>query len=229
MSAALRADQQKRLAQLQKALSQPAAAYSSFDAADVLLLLQHDETVRAVISGIIGEHGAITPTTAESPVAPPVPEQVARPVATPPVSALQQELHEPLAMLAVLDRHPDLLEAWTIKLEGSEGTRLVALIAYAANWDKIELLWDALAQRCKQQRRGQSTEERALLDGCLRIYNLVPTGRQAELLEAGAGTPYNFQQHERSAGAGVDIAAVWLPGLKNGGGAVRKRALVETR
>ena len=237
MSEPLSTAQQARLTKLQDAYEQaPPSFNSGLTASDLLLLLRHDATLRSLIGELV-----FTPPLPPQQQLPPPQQQrglVAEaqvPSAAAPVRApthadpLRKELAAPLALLAMLQRYPEVLSAWGISLAGSEGLRMTTLVACAANWDRIEMLWDVLAQRCKQERRPCCADESAMLAACLGLYNLILTGRQAELQEVVPGSAYDYRTQERGGGAGETVATLWLPGLKNGGGILRKKPLIETQ
>lgn len=228
MSEPLSNEQQARLKELQDAYEAPSTCGSVLVVSDLLLLLRHDPTLRSLI-GEIDHATQQYPPQSVRVVAAPLPDAVAplpeRLLADP----LRKELEAPLALLALLQRHPEVMLAWGISLAGSEGQHMMTVVACAANWDRIEMLWDVLAQRCRHERRPCSVDENLMLVACLGIYNLILTGRQAELQEVAPGGAYDYRTQERGGAVGETVAAVWLPGLKNGGGVVRKKPLVETR
>ena len=229
MSEPLSTAQQARLTKLQDAYEQaPPSFNSGLTASDLLLLLRHDATLRSLIGELAcapqlppPQRGLVAEAHVPSAAAP-----VRAPTHADP---LRKELAAPLALLAMLQRYPEVLSAWGISFAGSEGLRMTTLVACAANWDRIEMLWDVLAQRCKQERRPCCADENAMLAACLGIYNLILTGRQAELQEVVPGSAYDYRTQERGGGAGETVATLWLPGLKNGGGILRKKPLIETQ
>lgn len=229
MSEPLSTAQQARLKKLQETYEQvPSSFTSGLIASDLLLLLRHDATLRSLIGEIV-HAPPLPPPQCGLVAAAPAPSAAAPARAPTHADPLRKELEAPLALLAMLQRYPEVLSAWGISLAGSEGLRMTTLVACAANWDRIEMLWDVLAQRCKQERRPCGADENAMLAACLSIYNLILTGRQAELQEVVPGSAYDYRTQERGGGVGETVATLWLPGLKNGGGILRKKPLIETR
>lgn len=228
MSEPLSNEQQARLKKLQDGYQQaPSTLANELVASDLLLLLRQDPILRSLIGEI--SHASQHPPQGVRAVAAPLPDVVSPLPAPVLADTLRNELQAPLDLLAVLQRHPEVMSAWGFSPDGSEGLRLMSVVACAANWDRIERLWDVLAQRCKQERRLGSEDEYLMLTACLDIYNLILTGRQAELMQVATGSAYDYRTQERGGGGGQTVAAVWLPGLKNGGGVLRKKPLVETQ
>lgn len=111
----------------------------------------------------------------------------------------------------------------------NEQESVIKFIAIAANWDRVEALWDILAERCKSRQTPVPETFVSLLQGCLLIHNTIWQDRAAGLLEPDIGTPFKSDQHDRCGSLkGEVIAKVWLPGLRNAAGQARRKSLVQT-
>lgn len=215
-------EQGKRLARLQADLSGPAYMAASLNILDLLLLLGHDPGVRALVADIARQPDPEPLPMTEAPVDPtPAPPAV---VADP----LRQALSGPLRLHALLERDDALCLAWLGKPLAADGAGLTRLIAYASHWDRIEALWDVLAQRCKHDQRAATPNEVAIVGECVHIHNLLWEGRQASTVPAAAGDGFDFGVHERGNAAGQAVRECWLPGIKNAAGQLRKKTLVYT-
>jgi hypothetical protein len=250
----MKSDVDKRLEKLRSpnAYVAPDLTYS-----DLLLLLERDEAVRAVVRQLAGgvpaeaEEGAAC--DAEPPVskefdsepadAPPAPMSVGSmgmpwlavpvspppPVARPESDLLREALAPELQLLARVRADDQLRQAWLGAAEESEGRQLVRLVAVAAQWNQILLLWDRFAERCKQAQREATAAERDIFRHCLCIHNLIWQGpQQARTQPAVLGAPFNERLHERGMAKGSTVNAEWLPGLVNVAGQVQRRPLVAT-
>ena len=124
---------------------------------------------------------------------------------------------------------PQLSSLWLGTEPESEQERVIKFIAIAANWDRVEALWDILAERCKSRQTPVPEAFISLLQGCLLIHNTIWQDRAAGLLEPDIGTPFKSDQHDRCGSLkGEAIAQVWLPGLRNAAGHARRKSLVQT-
>ena len=218
----LTTDQSKRLARLQADLSGPAYTAASLSILDLMLLLGHDPDMRALVADIARQPDLEPPPMAEAPVDPtPAPPAV---VSDP----LRDALSGPLRLHALLERDDALCLAWLAAPLAADGSGLARLIANASHWDRIEALWDALAQRCKHAQRAATPDEATIVEECVRIHNLLWDGRQASTVPAAVGAGFDFAIHERGNAAGQAVRESWLPGLKNAAGQLRKKTLVYT-
>lgn len=124
---------------------------------------------------------------------------------------------------------PQLASLWLGAEPENEQERVIKFIAIAANWDRVEALWDILAERCKSRQTPVPEAFISLLQGCLLIHNTIWQDRAASLLEPETGAPFKSDQHDRCGSLkGEAIAKVWLPGLRNAAGHVRRKSLVQT-
>lgn len=202
---------------------------------DLLLLLKVDPEVQEFIRQLV----AYTETASQALLQPPEPCQaLEEPPAyiTPPASATcpapgEDGLHAALAaeleLLAWIDQDRDLAQAW-MGVEDDGERRVVRLIAVAAQWDRLLLLWDRLAARCKEEARPASAIERQILVRCLALHNLIWQGLQARLQEVLPGEDFDPICHERGVLQGDCVRSEWLPGLRNAAGQLQRKPLVGT-
>ncbi|RNF31447.1 hypothetical protein NM04_07155 [Massilia aurea] len=193
---------------------------------DLLLLLRHDPDLRSLIAEIARQPG-LEPVDMAEASADPVPAPAPVPVAIAP-DPLRTALSGPLRLHALVERDEALCLAWLAAPLAADGSGLTRLIANASHWDRIEALWDVLAQRCKHAQRAATPDETAIVEECVRIHNLLWEGRQAITVPATAGDGFDFGIHERGNAAGQAVRQSWLPGLKNAAGQLRKKTLVYT-
>lgn len=215
------AEQTRRIQRLRE---YPASTWSAekLGLSDLLLLLRHDPDVRSLIAEIARQPEGEPASLAEAPVVP-VPEA---PSSAP--DPLRTALSGPLRLHALVERDEALCLAWLATPLAADGSGLTRLIANASHWDRIEALWDVLAQRCKQAQRAATPDETAIIEQCVRIHNLLWDGRQASTVPAAVGDGFDFSVHERGNAAGQAVRQSWLPGLKNAAGQLRKKTLVFT-
>ncbi len=123
----------------------------------------------------------------------------------------------------------ELSNLWLGAEPENEQDRVIKFIAIAANWDRVEALWDILAERCKAQQTPVPAAFISLLQGCLLIHNTIWQDRAAGLLEPEINAMFKSDQHDRCGSLkGEAIAQVWLPGLRNAAGQARRKSLVQT-
>ncbi|WJM97322.1 hypothetical protein QEP73_04110 [Pseudomonas defluvii] len=130
-------------------------------------------------------------------------------------------------LLDWINADAELKVAW-LSVDESAERQLVRLVATAAQWDRLLLLWDRFAARCKNERRAASLTELNILSRCLDIHNLIWQERQANLQTGEAGTAFDPLQHERGQLHGDTVTAQWLPGLRNAAGQLQRKPLVCT-
>ncbi len=108
---------------------------------------------------------------------------------------------------------------------------LIRAVAVLSQMGTIERLWDALKETCEREQRRASQEEVSLLQTALDWHNQNWQQRPYALRQPRAGEPFDFSTQLRSSSAtsGEKIAALWLPGIVAGSGAVQKKALVTTQ
>lgn len=146
---------------------------------------------------------------------------------------LAHQASSPLSMaqtfLKAVRADHELSGLWLGAEPENEQERVIKFIAIAANWDRVEALWDILAERCKSRQTPVPETFVSLLQGCLLIHNTIWQDRAAGLLEPDIGTPFKSDQHDRCGSLkGEVIAKVWLPGLRNAAGQARRKSLVQT-
>ncbi|MCO8166746.1 hypothetical protein NJC40_03005 [Pseudomonas sp. 21LCFQ02] len=188
----------------EKRLQPPAHTASDTFRATLLALLASDEQVRQAISNLCRPSASAAPFITGQPGFDP-----------------EREL------LDWITQDPALKHAWFSTEESAE-RQLVRLIAIASQWDRLLLLWDDLATRCKDEQRTASTTEQNILARCLELHNLIWQERQASLCSVPAGTPLDPQCHQRGTLHGDTVSAQWLPGLRNAAGQLQRKPLVRT-
>ncbi len=242
----------ERLEKLRDDASRGVRAYIQMTFADLLLLLREDEQVRNLIREIVAppathssndevpttpQHGVDDDDDERGMLAPPlrpiaqttaarVPAVAPAPV---PVDALRQQLAPELALLHAVRADTDMAATWLgAAADEDEGRQLLRVVVCAAQWDLLSELWEKLASRCKQDQRAANAAELTMLRAALALHNLRWHGRAAQLAEVAAGTPYDYDRHQRGTPSGDTVRALWLPGLVNAGGQLHKKPLVQT-
>lgn len=140
---------------------------------------------------------------------------------------LRLSLAHELAVLAAVKRDSDICKLWLSGADNSEGQQLMQLTARAAQWDQVLQLWDLLANRCKQDQRSATTDERMILEAALATHNRIWSGRQAQL-QSITTERFDYELHERVGLKGDHISGECLPGLVNAAGKLQKKCLVKT-
>lgn len=149
------------------------------------------------------------------------------PDSTPPAAIEQQGFGPERELLELILVDPALKHAWLNREEPVE-RQLVRLIAIASQWDRLLLLWDDLAARCKNEQRDALESEQNILERCLALHNLVWQERQASLHSVLPGTSFDPLSHQRGTLHGDTVGAQWLPGLRNAAGQLQRKPLVRT-
>lgn len=168
----------------------------------------------------------LTPSAAPSvsaPPAAPTPPPPPKPARDPLRDALRPELE----LLAWVQQDAEFSAIWLPSAEPNE-RQLVRLLCVAAQWEQIEVLWERLANRCKDAARPATEGERTALVHFVALHNLVWKDRHASLQEARLGERFEPRQHERGTLLGDHITETWLPGLRNAAGVLRRKPLVRT-
>jgi hypothetical protein len=134
------------------------------------------------------------------------------------------------AFLKLIQQDTEFFDAWFgNEAPALESRQLVKLIAIAAQWEQILLLWDRLATRCKTQQRAINPAENAIMQHSIIIHNLIwQHGKQAHLKHTQINETFNPKQHERGTAKGDIVNAEWLPGLANAAGMLQRKILVKT-
>lgn len=110
----------------------------------------------------------------------------------------------------------------------NEEFKLVSMVANMAQWNKIESLWDAIADRCRAEKRGVNKDETLVLEDCIYVYNLTRSNYKADLVTANVNDYYDYETQQQGNIGGDKIKSTWLPGLRNPGGELVRRTIVET-
>jgi hypothetical protein len=139
--------------------------------------------------------------------------------------------HQPfgpeLELLDWISTDPALKDAW-LSVDEPVERQLVRLIAIASQWDRLLLLWDRLAARCKDEQRSASSTGQRILTRSLELHNLVWREHQASLQTAQAGAFFDPLLYERGMLHGDAVSEQWLPGLRNAAGQLQRKPLVRT-
>jgi hypothetical protein len=240
--------EEKRLSTLQVAYAKPIDAWGDerLTVRDFLLLLNHDDSVRQLIKDIVQDNTLNTlsdqnddpdfdevlekPAPMSAPAT--IPKRPA-PVPTPVVvvqkpDILRTDLAPELQLLRLVNKDLKLARAWLGEEEEPEGRQLVRLVAVASQWNQILLLWDRLAERCRQAQRKATQDELSILGSSLDLHNLIWDGKAAEMQHANLGDSFDYDYHERGRSTGDDVRGEWLPGLISAAGMRQRKILVAT-
>jgi hypothetical protein len=192
---------------------------------DLCFLLKNDKKLRGLIPGILEDKDDKPPDIKPTPAAPAQPPSS---VNVPAQQSLQQMLAPEWELLELVQSDAELKKDFLGDHNESDERQLVRLIAMAAQWNTVELLWDKLAARCKAKKEPATQKERGILDGCLKIYNITLTSNKATLTPVECDVKYNCEQYDRVDGKGDYIEKVLLPGIINASGLLCKKQLIVT-
>ena len=238
--------EEKRLSALQVAYAKPIDAWGDerLTVRDFLLLLNHDGSVRQLIKEIVQDKTVDSPSDQhddpdldEVPEKPtPIPASAITPKRPAPAQVvvvqkpdvLRTDLVPELQLLHLVNNDPELARAWLGEEQESEGRQLVRLVAVASQWNQILLLWDRLAERCRQAQRKATHDELSILGNSLDLHNLIWDGKAAEMQHANLGDSFDYDYHERGRSTGDDVRGEWLPGLISAAGMRQRKILVAT-
>ncbi|OOV88330.1 hypothetical protein [Oceanospirillum linum] len=225
---------------------------------DLLILIERDPKLQALLRQVVLGDEQVQPTTAVSANAATTPsEKTASDVyasdaetdeiQTPPVASPEVSLApepepepEPEPQNPLLDELQPALNLLNqveqdadfsdlwLHPDDTQGQTLIRLIATLSQWDQVQELWDRLASRCKTDQRPASADELSILEAALSFYNLTLRSRSAKLSQPETGIAFDHQLHTRATPQGEQINAVWLPGLTNAAGKLQKKPLVRT-
>jgi hypothetical protein len=242
--------EQERFNKLQDSAEKGIDAYHLFEKLtypDLLLLLKEDQHLHELICAIVnGEKNSAAqvedlPDTSEqadedATQADPGGRQEAEgitdiqePAPRAACDPLRVAIAPELLLLVKVRADAEIAADWLGEVNESEGRQLIRLISRASQWETILDLWERLSARCKTRQGAAHGDERALLDACLKIHNLIWHSRQARLNHAAIGSAYDYRLYLRGTPTGETIEAEWLPGLINASGASQKLPLVATR
>lgn len=210
---------------------------------DLMLLLRHDNTVRQIIQEISRNYISDDSFTSIEEAVDNTPEKqvpvpafatiLQHPATASVVDAkkpdiLRTDLAPELQLLRLVNKDPELARAWLGEEEESEGRQLVRLVAVASQWNQILLMWDRLAERCRQAQRKATHDELSILGSSLDLHNLIWDGKAAEMQHANLGDSFDYDYHERGRSTGDDVRGEWLPGLISAAGMRQRKILVAT-
>lgn len=135
--------------------------------------------------------------------------------------------HIMFEVLAIVQSDHELKRLW-LGDTNDELEALFKITATMSQWERIESLWDTLAIRCREQRRAVNDDEQILITQAIHTYNLTRSTYKASLVTIEAGTRYDYEQHQQGNTTGDRVKSTWLAGLRNAGGELVRKPLVET-
>lgn len=222
---------------------------------DLQLLLLEDpviqDLIRQIVSQIPADESVDTSISLAAPAPPPAPvieyrdrdvikevtkevvkfkdREVIKKIEVPVYDPLRSELNSEISLLKAVQADTELTGLWFTEetKAGSEGRQLVRLVALLSDWDEVLRLWNCLKERCKVSQRPINSIELDILQSTVALHNLRNSSeRTAQLLEAEINIPFHHDHMERGTAKGSSVQKMWLPGLRNAGGAVVKKPLV---
>ena len=135
--------------------------------------------------------------------------------------------HSLFDLLAMVRKDADFNRDWLGDTH-NDLDALVKLTASMSQWERVEGLWDSLASRCRQQKRALTADEQTFLTQAVHTYNLTRANYKASLITIDAGISYDYETQQQGNHTGDKVKATWLAGLKNAGGQLVRKPLVET-
>lgn len=100
-----------------------------------------------------------------------------------------------------------------LNAEADESQRFIQAITNAGQWDKLDMIWQELASRCKTAKRPANANEQHILNTSLALFNFTTT-QKATLYQPEIGEDYHYEVHQRGNLTGEQIKAIWLAGIK---------------
>ncbi|MCE0845267.1 hypothetical protein LVQ79_06835 [Buttiauxella sp. A2-C1_F] len=153
----------------------------------------------------------------------------------PAVPLLREPAPEPISdalqplrsIIAMVKNDPELQEKWLRRsLPDDEAEQFQQVLVIASHWDRIERLWDVLAERVKTREAPLNEAELRLVEYALSLHNRLWIDRLAELETVATASAYNYEIHN-GVGQGDTIIALWQPGLINSAGKRVRKPLVQ--
>lgn len=201
-------------------------------------LMEHDQSLRQLIRNICKEAVGTDQTTRDyvETDAEQHKEQIdteneggCHQLPVPPDSAgsLRTELSPALDLLKLVTSNTKL-NSLLLGDSSSEGERLMTLLVNLGRWDRIEVIWDALAADIKQREQRATADDLEILEGCLWFFNLTRSKFNADLDQPELPQNFNHKVHNRLNAKGKVVTDIALPGLIESSGDVVRKALVIT-
>ncbi|WP_439212768.1 hypothetical protein [Duffyella gerundensis] len=131
------------------------------------------------------------------------------------------------SIITMVKNDPELQEKWLRRpLSDDEAEQFQQVLVIASHWDRIERLWDVLAERVKTRAAPLNDAELRLMEYALSLHNRLWIDRLAELETVATASAYNYEIHN-GVGRGDTIIALWQPGLINSAGKRVRKPLVQ--
>jgi myosin heavy subunit len=152
------------------------------------------------------------------------------------VRQLQREVEQAQSrftspQLAFIRREPELAARLYLEnLPADDSAALVQVVAVLSQKDNLQRLWEGLKERCEAQGRSATDEETDLLRTALQWYNYNWRTLPFQPIEAGPGSAYAYERHQRSRDciSGETVREMRLLGIADGSGKPLCKALVMT-
>lgn len=130
-------------------------------------------------------------------------------------------------IITMVKNDPELQDKWLRRpLPDDEVEQFQQVLVIASHWDRIERLWDLLAERVKTRAAPLNDSELLLMEFALSLHNRLWVDRLAELETVAVTSVYNYEVHN-GVGKGDTIIALLQPGLINSAGKRVRKPLVQ--
>lgn len=129
-------------------------------------------------------------------------------------------------LLSLVRAEADIFASW-LNSDDSQEIAEARVMACAADFERISMLWDDLGKKHKDLQSPVSEQQQQLLKLIISIYNLTLMNRQAEIVQAEIGSQFDFEQHNDMGRSGRTIQMQIMPGLRNPAGKLHKKPIVK--
>lgn len=129
-------------------------------------------------------------------------------------------------LLFLVRSEVDIFASW-LNSDDSQEIAEARVMACAADFERISMLWDDLGKKHKDIQFPVSEQQQQLLKLIISIYNLTLMNRQAEIVQAEIGSQFDFEQHNDMGSLGRTIQMQIMPGLRNAAGKLHKKPIVK--
>lgn len=191
--------------------------------------LRTDPDFCAWLAGLIGDEVQLQLQQAWRQLSEPSPYPLPTvPLLSEPVPEPIPDALQPLrSIITMVKNDPELQEKWLRRpLPDDEVEQFQQVLVIASHWDRIERLWDVLAERVKTRTAPLNDAELHLMEYALSLHNQLWIDRLAELETVATASAYNYEIHN-GVGQGDTIIALWQPGLINSAGKRVRKPLVQ--
>ncbi|WP_299792311.1 hypothetical protein [uncultured Shewanella sp.] len=239
---------EKERTRIDKIKSHGFMSNEKLDYQDLLLLLQHDNEFRELITQVVHSSANALVENAVVPKAENVVEKVVEVEKIVEVEKVVEievekivnktiELQDPirselkvqLDALSWLTQQPELMQCLNLKPNLTQGQMLLAWCAFASNAQNIIMLWEWFSEQCSADKRAVTTEELHFLELTLQQHNANYQQHKVTLLAVTEGTSFDFEIHKRIITAqGSAVEQCCLAGLLDTGGKILCKPLVKT-